>query len=251
MLNRIYLPDKIMKKLIVLLFIPIIVFSQSLNKDFLLSQTNKVELNENFKLPQSKEFVKKKTGLAILYSFLLPGMGELYAGSYESGKYFTTADGVFWGALVGFNVYGKWQEDNYKDFATTMGGASIVGKDDKFFADLGNYLDVYQYNTSKELDRRFDETYDEVTHYWKWRDQTQRKEYRNMWLSSERAYNNIRFAVGALLLNRIASAINAVRLVVKHNKQMKKEEVSWNIYFGAQVITQQHANMTVNFVTTF
>ena len=53
---------------------------------------------------------KKKTGLAIIYSLLLPGMGELYAGDYSSGKYFTIADGVLWGTLIGVNAYANNQE---------------------------------------------------------------------------------------------------------------------------------------------
>src|SRR5690606_26988785 len=65
---------------------------------------------------------KKNTGLAILYSLLLPGMGELYAESYSSGMYFTIAEGVLWGTYIGMNAYGGWQEDKYKSFAVTKGG---------------------------------------------------------------------------------------------------------------------------------
>ena len=63
---------------------------------------------------------KKNTGLAIVYSLLLPGMGELYAESYESGKYFTIAEGALWGTYIGINTYGNWQKDRYKSFAVLM-----------------------------------------------------------------------------------------------------------------------------------
>jgi hypothetical protein len=43
---------------------------------------------------QVSDTQRKSPALAILYSILLPGMGELYAGDYSSGKYFTIADGV-------------------------------------------------------------------------------------------------------------------------------------------------------------
>ena len=48
---------------------------------------------------------KKSVGLGIIYSLLLPGMGELYADAYNTGKYFTIADGVLWGTLIGMSAY--------------------------------------------------------------------------------------------------------------------------------------------------
>ncbi len=39
---------------------------------------------------------KKSVGLAAIYSLLLPGMGELYAEGFSSGKYFLIAEGVLW-----------------------------------------------------------------------------------------------------------------------------------------------------------
>ena len=49
-----------------------------------------------------------------------------------------------------------------------------------------------------------------------------------MWLSSENTYNNVRFAIGALVLNRIISAIHSIRSVSKYNKNLEVE-TSWNI----------------------
>jgi hypothetical protein len=36
-------------------------------------------------------------------------MGELYAESYTSGKYFTIAEGALWGVFIGMNSYANWQ----------------------------------------------------------------------------------------------------------------------------------------------
>ncbi len=76
---------------------------------------------------------KKNTGLAILYSMLLPGMGELYADAYDSGIYFTVADGVLWGTYIGMNVYGNWQKDRYISYAQTNAGISTESKDDLYY----------------------------------------------------------------------------------------------------------------------
>lgn len=174
---------------------------------------------------------RKSGGLAILYSLLLPGMGELYAGSYESGKYFTIAEGALWGVYAGFKIYGNWQRDNYKSFALTHGNINPAIDDADLYADMGDYVSVDAYNTSKALQAEFNEMYDAKVRYWSWADNQQRKEYRNMWVSSEQAFNNVRFAVAGMVVNRIISAINAARMVSKYNKGLTGEDKSMKMSF--------------------
>jgi hypothetical protein len=175
---------------------------------------------------------KKSVGLGIVYSLLLPGMGELYADSYGSGKYFTIADGILWGTLIGMNAYSGWQEDNYKTYAASTADVINDGvKDEDFYANIGDYTSVYTYNDQKALERNFDEMYDEEVYFWEWNTTDERRTYRDMWNSSETANNNVRFVVGGLILNRIVSAINAARLVSSYNKSLE-EEVSWNFSVG-------------------
>jgi len=175
---------------------------------------------------------KKSVGLGIVYSLLLPGMGELYADSYGSGKYFTIADGILWGTLIGMSAYSSWQEDNYKTYAASLAGVVNDGnKDEDFYANIGDYTSVYSYNDQKALERNFNEMYDEQAYFWKWNTTDERRTYRDMWNSSETASNNIRFVVGSLILNRIVSAINAARLVSSYNSNLE-EEVSWNFSLG-------------------
>jgi hypothetical protein len=71
-----------------------------------------------------------------------------------------------------------------------------------------------------------------------------------MWVSSEQSYNSLRFVVGALIINRIASAINAVRLVSAHNKQ-QAEELSWSIFAGVENTINLPNNFTINFQKNF
>jgi hypothetical protein len=124
-------------------------------------------------------------------------MGELYADGYSSGKYFTIADGILWGTFIGMNVYSNWQKENYKSYAASHA-------DD--------------FNNEKALERNFDEMYNKERYFWKWETTAERKTFRSMWASSEQTSNDIRFVVGALILNRVASAINAVRLIAAYNK---------------------------------
>lgn len=214
----------------------------------------KTDFRANFETTQPstpiQNFEKKSPGLAILYSLLLPGMGELYAGNYSTGKYFTIADGVIWGFFTGMTIYGNNKEDDYRSFAKAYGSVNLDGKDDQYFADISLYENIDDFNREKELNRDFNEVYDLDTEFWDWNGTAQRKEYRELWRSSETAKNNVRFAVGALVLNRIVSAIFAVRSVSAYNKK-QSSELSWNVNFGLQQNPNLSSSLVVNFSKRF
>lgn len=229
-------------KRILLLFLIVSSIVKPQQAESLLSLKSKLQFNHspessiNYQSFNSKHnsFNKKNPGLAILYSLLLPGMGELYADGFESGKYYTIADGLLWGTLAGFNIYGNWREKNYRSFAETNAGVKLEGKESDFFANIGSYLSVEDYNKEMELNRKFSKVYNPEIYYWNWKSSDLRRDYREMWSSSENAYNNMRFVAGALILNRLISAINAVRLVSIYNKNLEEEQLSWNFYFTTQ-----------------
>lgn len=198
----------------------------------------------------SEQMQRKSPGIAILYSLLLPGMGELYAGNYDSGRYFTIADGVLWGTMLGVNMYGNWKQNNYETFAIANAGASFSGKDSDFRANVGKYLSVDDYNNEMDLTGYPEKVYKSQAYYWRWQSNDQRKEYRDLWSSSESAFNSIRFIAGALILNRVISVVNAVRLVSAYNKNLN-QQVSWNVYFGVQDKPTLPHTLTFNFVKSF
>lgn len=238
-----------------ILFITVLFLTKSsyaqINQQLLnLKSQIKIEQKSSIDLLPNESFQKKSPGLAILYSLLLPGMGELYADNYSNGQYFTIADGIAWGFLAGFNVYGNNKQNDYKSFAQSFGKVKVENKDDTFFARVGIYSNVDEFNTEKELNREFDKTYNTSTHFWNWENELQRKEYRSLWISSENAFNNVRFAVGALILNRIVSSIFAVRAVNAYNKQ-ESNQMSWNINFSANQNTSFASEFIINFQHSF
>jgi len=193
---------------------------------------------------------KKNPALAILYSMILPGMGELYAENFGSGKYFTIAEVTLIGVYFGVNSYGNWKKDNYQAFAGSAGSVNLQGKNDDYFARIGEYKDIEQYNDIKSLNRQFDEMYDPASFYWEWKTDEERERYRDMWLSSQHAYNNLRFVVGAMLLNRLISTINAVRSVTAYNKALESKNES-GLYFNANPDPNAVSSFSVNFYTSF
>ncbi len=220
----------------------------------LLEQEVKLSVSEysstNLNFSDDLQTAKKSRGLAILYSLLLPGMGELYADGYDSGKYFTIAEGVLWGTYIGMSVYASNQEDNFKAYATSKASINTSGKNDDYFATIGQFENVDEYNDQKALERNCNQMYDTETFFWKWQSTEDRRTYRSMWSSSEQTYNDLRFVVGAMILNRVISAINAVRLVSAYNNRID-EELSWNVSIGLKQTANLPTKLYFNFQTTF
>lgn len=238
--------------LLALLFITSLSFAQVSAPKSTLELKNIVK--ENLKQQSTDisipiERTKKNPGLAIIYSLLLPGMGELYADGYQSGKYFTIAEGALWGIFIGMNTYANWQKDRYQAYAVTNGSVSSTGKDANFYATIGDYTSINQFNEEQALNRDFSAMYNTESNYWNWPTTDQRRTYRGMWTSSEQTFNDIRFVVGALIVNRIASAINAVRLVSAYNKNLNTD-LSWNVSVGLQNKAELPTSLILNFKTT-
>lgn len=230
-------------------------FSQSSLNNSIYFLEQEIKSINSINLPHMQpqlfqEREKKNTGLAIIYSLLLPGMGELYAGDYSTGKYFTIADGALWGILIGMNTYAGWQKDRYTSFAQSKGGVNTAGKDEEYFATIGEYMNIDQYNNQQALRRSFNKMYSGNEYDWNWQSQEDRRSYRSMWVNSEQAYNNIRFVVGAMLINRLASAINAARLASAYNKK-RLEADNWSVSMGVSSPMNLPASFTINFYTAF
>jgi hypothetical protein len=235
---------------LLLLFVPCAVFSQSndvkslqeLKSSIKNSTPDLQQVSSNLISDYSEE--KKSVGLGIIYSLLLPGMGELFADAYDIGKYFTIADGILWGTFIGMNVYSSWEKDNYKTYAATHADVNNNNKDDNYYSTIGNYTSIDTYNNEKALERNFNQMYDTELYYWQWNSTEERRTYRSMWSTAEQTDNDIRFIVGGLILNRVASAINAARLVTSYNNRLK-EEVGWN--FSVGFMNQQNLPTSITF----
>jgi hypothetical protein len=164
---------------------------------------------------------RKKPALAAIYSLLLPGMGEVYAGNFSSGKYFLIAEGALWLTFTTFEVYGNSLRDDSRSYAVAHAGVNTAGKDDQFFVDIGNFLNTNDYNEKQLRDRQIELLYDPAAGYaWQWESDEMRSEYRTERIRAERMYNNKKFVVAAIIINHVASAINAARGAISHNSDL-------------------------------
>lgn len=165
----------------------------------------------------------KSVGLAIVYSLLVPGMGELYAGGFASGKYFLMAEAALWLTYGAFEIHGNDLRDGARAFASARAGLSLAGKDDQFFVDVGNFLTMDEYNEKRLRDREPSRLYSPAAgQYWRWESEESRLTYREQRVSSEDMYNNRKFAVAAIVINHIVSAINAGRAAISYNSSLNQ-----------------------------
>ncbi|MBR9977687.1 MAG: hypothetical protein KFH87_06315 [Bacteroidetes bacterium] len=167
---------------------------------------------------------KKSAFRAVLYSLILPGMGELYGGRFDAGKYPLITEAALWTGAVGINAYGNWVRDDARIFAQRHAGIDPAGKDDDFFIHIENYSDIHDYNNQRLIERRIDELYpDEEAWRWAWRSEEDRVEYKDMRIHSDRMKNAVTFFVLGMVANRIWSAIQASAAVRAHNNSLEEQ----------------------------
>lgn len=177
---------------------------------------------------------KKSAGLAAIYSLVVPGAGELYADGFSSGKYFLIAEGALWLTYTALNVYGNSLQDDARSLAVARAGVNTQGKDDQFFIDIGNFKDINEYNEKQLRDREDEKLYDPRAGYaWRWESDDLRAQYRAQRIDAENMFNNRKFVVAAVIINHVASAINAARSAISYNKSL--DETS-ELRFGASVL---------------
>ena len=178
---------------------------------------------EELSFPLSGQMAQgSKSGfLAVMYSLVLPGMGELYAGRFDRGKYPLITEAGLWLGLIGVNSYGNWVEDDARTYAIQHAGIDPTGKEDKFFVNIENYSDLADYNNQRLIERRLDEVYpDQEVWRWSWDSEAHRLEYKDQRIFADELHNAVTFFALGMVANRIWSAIQAGVAVRRHNASL-------------------------------
>lgn len=185
-------------------------------------------------IQESASQKKKVVGLAAIYSLLVPGMGELYADGFGSGKYFLAAEGVLWLTYAAFEMHGNALRDDARTYAISRAGINPHGKNDQFFVDIGNFLTVHDYNEKQLRDRELRKVYDPNAGFaWRWESDAARAQYRAQRIDAETMFNNKKFVVAAVIINHVASAINAARSAIAYNRAI--EDALGDLHIQADV----------------
>jgi hypothetical protein len=222
------------------------------NNAFLKQElTNKI-LKSNYKDSINKDEPvtnKKNPAISLFLSLLIPGAGHLYADRMDVGKYFVIAEASCWLGVAGMNLYGNWLRDDSRTYASVHSGLNKDGKDDDYFSNVGNFNSIYDYNNEKLAKGQWEQIYDVNTHFWSWDTEVNKESFDKQRKKSERVYNTrIVFATG-LIVNRVVSAISALVLTNKSNKNSSTGIRISSEFIGTK--DNPYDGLRLNFVKSF
>jgi hypothetical protein len=183
--------------------------------------------------------------IAMLYSLILPGLGEYTLGHHDRAKVFFVAEGAIWTSYAVFQVQGSHRKSIYQEFAAVHAGVP-KRNDDEFYRIIGNYVSSDgPFSANEQVrrearayypdDRAQQEAYIQEHAYtgndsWQWDSDATFSRYQDMRDASLSAYHNSEFSLGLLVANRLISVVDTGILAGQ-----KKREVTpstgfrWNI----------------------
>ncbi len=196
-------------------------FGQARPLSALLSKDNQGKIITPMNLDYSDlSESKKSVVMAVLASLILPGMGELYAGSFESGKYNLIAEGGLWLAYSGFQMHANWLQQDAQTFANQHAGANFANKDDQYSVNIGNFNTTDEYNQAKLQEREYDLVYTTDQYKWQWDSDADRTQFKDLRIRSAEIKNNANFIIGAIVVNHLFSAFSAGLKAAAYNKSL-------------------------------
>lgn len=195
-----------MKKLLFLLLLltfPAMVFPQ-----IMIEEESEEELVD---VGSIKTGVKSKAK-AMLYSFVIPGMGEKYVDEHGKASFHFLSETFLLGALYVCYAYGDKYYQDARTYASLHAGAKESGKDLYYYENLALFSSIWEHNEIYKLNRQEEEQYPENSDWtWSWDTRESQLTYKDTmrkYRTMKRAGNLI---IGGMVLHRMVSAIDAVR----------------------------------------
>jgi hypothetical protein len=174
----------------------------------------------------------KSVGKAFVLSLLLPGLGEWYAGSATRAKVFMAAEAAIWSTFAVYEHRSSWKKRDYQLYAVNHAAIDPDGKDDDFYKRIGQYSDVYTYNEEQLHFRDMDDVYwDDEFYFWEWDSHMTQAKYTELRESSRKSHRRALNMVGAAVLNRLLSGIDAIRTAKSYNKALTEHQTGFNLDF--------------------
>lgn len=178
----------------------------------LLENTNSAESSNS-----QSQIGHKSPALAALASFVVPGLGELYAGRYDVGKYSTIAEVSLWAFYTAVELYSSQVRNDAITYARIYSGAEVAGKSNQFFVNIGNFLNTQDYNIKKIHDGDYGNLYSSSSYQWQWQSDADRARFKALRIKADEYLNYGRYTAAVIILNHLISAVDAARLTAHFN----------------------------------
>lgn len=152
----------------------------------------------------------KESSRNLTASFLIPGWGQFLQGNEVKGYAFLGAEVVLILSVVGLRQYAAWLERDYRQYAHQHAGAP-TDREHQYYVDIGNWRRTDDYNNQRLRDRQFERLYHDPELSWEWQSDAHRLKFKGMRLAADQARNRALLLTGAIILNHLASGIEATR----------------------------------------
>ncbi|HEX7878141.1 MAG TPA: hypothetical protein VF720_01950, partial [Candidatus Eisenbacteria bacterium] len=180
------------------------------------------------------QVVNPKT--AMLYSLLLPGLGQQAAGRGERARVFYAIEAGIWTSFAIFRVQGDQRQDRYIEYAEFTAGVDASGKDDDYWRTLAQYerSDPGPASANEFVRRQARALYpgDIVAQQqyfadngyfendtWDWQNSDNLARYQSLRSSSLDSYDKAELSIFAAIANRVVSVIDAARVAGQANRE--------------------------------
>jgi hypothetical protein len=178
---------------------------------------------------------------ALLYSLLLPGLGEMSMGEKGRATGFFIAEGLIWANFTYWTVAGNLRQDDYVEQAQLNAGVGVSKESDDYWRLVGQYTSSSGEGPGsyeEELRREARDTYPSdpaaqdafvAEHLptgdraWSWSTPALQAEYTDTRETSNRANNKAKYSFAAAILNRVVSVIDVQMLRHKASKAAQGE----------------------------
>jgi len=163
---------------------------------------------------------------AVGASLLLPGLGHRAGGHFGRARFFMMAEVAILAGIAVSELQGHARKQGYIDYAEQFAGvAGIDGKPDWYYRNLGQYRSSEDYRDEIQRTARslYGDDLEARAAYvaenapapgeaWEWASDEHRREFRDRRKESRNAFRRASLFLGAALLNRLVSAVDAARL---------------------------------------
>jgi len=173
---------------------------------------------------------------ALLYSLLLPGMGELSMGEKGRATGFFIAEGLIWSSFIYWTAAGNLRQDDYIEQAQLNAGVGTTKESDDYWKLVGQYetssgsgAGSYEEALRREARDQYPddpaaqdafvaENLPTGDRAWDWSTATLQDQYVSTRESSNQAFHNAKYSYAAAILNRVLSVIDVQLLRHKASK---------------------------------
>lgn len=174
-------------------------------------------------------------GRAMLYSLILPGLGQQYAGRPERARLSYVIEGAIWTSFAAFRIQSSNQKDRFIEFAQRFGGVNPAGKDDEYWRLIANYQESegdagsaneFVRRQARALypdDRAAQQAYEQANGYfgdmaWDWQTSDNLARYKQLRSRSIDSHDRGRYSIALALVHRVVSVIDVARIAHLANR---------------------------------